>query len=104
MTPCHLAMTPHCLVHAWRTPGNGATPLDACSVTTTACSGDDSNPRDDATPLGACSVTTTPSSETLSNNIKFGNNSTLGNNATLADWPLGDNPKLVVRTLRRDAW
>ena len=60
---------------------------------------------DDGTPLGARLVTTTPSLETLGDNTKLGDDSMLGDNATLANkaTPLGDNTKIVAKTLQRHA-
>ena len=89
------------------TPLNdNTTPLGACSATMMVRLGDNTNLGENATLLGARSVTTTPSSETLDNNTKLGNNSTFGDDAMLANnaTPLGDNTKLVARTVRRDTW
>ena len=80
---------------AWRMLSNDATPLSACSATTTPCLGDNANLGDDATPLGACSVMTTPSSETLGTTPRLSAttpslprepyNATLGDDAMLSD-------------------
>ena len=70
--------------------GDNATPLGACSATTTPRLGDNTNLSNDATPLGndatlGDNATLSDNDATLGNNAMLGNNAALGNNAVLGN-------------------